>query len=122
MYQLENELVAFERVDCANCGVPFMIYKPQLNKLRETKDTFYCPNGHAQSYRKSTLQIKIEEIKKELDTTKKRLDNEISWATQLQYENRELKKVLCPYCGKKLLGLPAHLKRKHKEETAHGNT
>lgn len=48
--------------DCCNCGVSFFITSSLYRSLKRTKNTFYCPNGHAQSYRQS----EADELKEQL--------------------------------------------------------
>ena len=36
--------------NCYSCGTPFGVEKQLMANLRENHNTFYCPNGHAQSY------------------------------------------------------------------------
>lgn len=50
-------------IECCNCAVIFTVSVEFDNNLRESKKTFYCPNGHPQSYTKSTS----ERLKKELE-------------------------------------------------------
>jgi len=47
-----------------------------LSKLKETQKTFYCLNGHAQSYTKSTADIlrdTVNKTQRELSQTKREL-------------------------------------------------
>jgi hypothetical protein len=36
--------------ECCACGVLFGIPNRMQKRLRESHDSFYCPNGHSQSY------------------------------------------------------------------------
>ena len=38
------EIVKFDKVCCANCGVQFMITQEHMKHLRLSSQTFYCPN------------------------------------------------------------------------------
>src|SRR5690606_3209460 len=49
-------------IPCAECGVEFCLPNNLVNKLRETRRTFYCPNGHALSYKRSTVDELRDEI------------------------------------------------------------
>lgn len=40
--------------ECCNCGVIFFMTNSLNKSFRNTKKTFYCPNGHGQSYSEST--------------------------------------------------------------------
>jgi flagellar motility protein MotE (MotC chaperone) len=52
----------FREIECCNCGVIFGASPTLDNNWRETKKTFYCPNGHGQSYSKSTAQRLQEQL------------------------------------------------------------
>lgn len=65
-----NTNLQFDLCECCVCGVQHCIPTFLNKKLKETKDTFYCPNGHSQSYRKSTADILQEKLEqKERDFT-----------------------------------------------------
>lgn len=48
--------------ECCVCGVNFCISAGLGRNLKETKAKFFCPNGHSQSYTKSTSDILRSEI------------------------------------------------------------
>lgn len=55
---VEHRALAFEVIECCNCHVQFCVTQEHEAKLVETKETFYCPNGHPQSYTgKSNKQV-----------------------------------------------------------------
>ena len=63
--------VDLEPIECCNCAVIFGV-PPQWNiNRRETKQTFYCPNGHPQSYTKSDA----DRLREQLEAEKKKLAN-----------------------------------------------
>lgn len=51
---LAGELTSFSvsavMMVCGKCGIPFSVPTNYHNKLRETGETWYCPNGHARVY------------------------------------------------------------------------
>jgi hypothetical protein len=49
-------------IDCCDCGLTFFVQKKLQSNWKRDKATFYCPNGHAQSYVKSTAEILQAEI------------------------------------------------------------
>jgi hypothetical protein len=51
-------------IECCNCGVVFLVSERLHLSWRRTKQTFYCPNGHGQSYTKSTAAILEERLAK----------------------------------------------------------
>lgn len=48
--------------ECCKCGVISLISVSLDKAYRASKASFYCPNGHAQSYVKSTEQILNETL------------------------------------------------------------
>ena len=59
---MEQITIVYVNEECCNCGVIFGINSRLHRNLKETKRTFYCPNGHGQSYTKSTSEILREEM------------------------------------------------------------
>jgi hypothetical protein len=67
----------YVNVECYKCDIVFAV-SHDLNKAwRRDKTTFYCPNGHAQSYTKSTadiLQEKLNVKEGEVDRLKREIE------------------------------------------------
>ena len=53
--------VCFETIECCNCHLIFAVTKQHRNSLIEAHETFYCPNGHPQSYVSKTDADKWKE-------------------------------------------------------------
>lgn len=51
-------------IECCACGIEFGVSKSYDNNLRKKKQVFYCPNGHCQSYTKSTADRLAEDVEK----------------------------------------------------------
>lgn len=49
-------------IECYCCGVLFGVTDQLHGQLKKAKQTFYCPNGHGQSYIKSTEEELREQI------------------------------------------------------------
>ena len=84
------------------CGVVVWYPKNFVEDKRNTKATFYCPNGHARSYAESTeerLQKRLDAANSELAATKGRIE--------------KLKEGKCPFCWRTVKDLSSHLKRRH---------
>jgi hypothetical protein len=54
----------FTTIECYKCGILFSVSKEFDDNRRKDKMTFYCPNGHGQSYIKSTEEILREKNNK----------------------------------------------------------
>lgn len=52
----------FTKIECCNCGVLFAVSTTLDKNWHKTKATFYCPNGHPQSYTKSTEEYLKEQL------------------------------------------------------------
>lgn len=111
---------------CCGCGVQFWMTTDLNRSRREDNRSFYCPNGHAQSYRENKLEI----LQKEKDELQRRLQAEINTAKHLaavrlkalEAEKRERRKIerrvangVCPCCNRTFEDLQRHMKTKHKD-------
>lgn len=61
---MEQITITYDNVSCCSCGVIFGFQSGLNAQRKESKATFYCPNGHAQSYIKSTADKLSEEIER----------------------------------------------------------
>lgn len=71
-YTLNNSQT-FELQECCSCGTMFLIPQILGNSFRRHKTSFYCPNGHAQTYTESTadkLKRELEEKDREITRLK----------------------------------------------------
>lgn len=104
---------------CTICGITFLMPKNYVSMLRETHNTFYCPNGHHLYYYQKT---DAEKLKDRL----RQKENELAQATtakiqievQLDKANEKLNRVAsgqCPCCDKKYKHLASHMASKHPE-------
>lgn len=59
--------VEITRITCIVCKVSFWITTSHKNQLLKTKESFYCPNGHSQSYVGETDAQKLANAKYRLD-------------------------------------------------------
>jgi len=49
-------------IECVACGMPFAMPTGRKQELRNCHNTFYCPNGHGQSYQQETEAEKLRRI------------------------------------------------------------
>ncbi len=75
-------------VDCFKCGIVFWVSNKLNDNWKRDKTTFYCPNGHGQSYSKSTADI----LQEKLDGKERRVTYLESENVRLERENNKLKK------------------------------
>jgi len=48
--------------ECCTCGVLFYVSKTLKENWENTQKLFFCPNGHSQSYIRSTADILRDEL------------------------------------------------------------
>lgn len=128
--------VTLETVICCRCAVPFAMPTQLQQHFKDSKETFYCPNGHSQVYRKSTeqeLRETLEEEKRQRSQSEQALKAKLfekqeeadnwraNWQKQLkekQKAERTLKRVhkgVCPCCNRTFDNLAKHMQTKHPE-------
>lgn len=56
----------FACLSCCECGIQFLVPRAYRSSVRSSKQVWYCPNGHGQSYSRSELDIFREESVKNL--------------------------------------------------------
>ena len=85
-------------IECCNCGILFSISSTFNANLKQNKQLFYCPNGHPQSYTKSTADILRERLdKKESEAFEKdikinSLERDLNSAKKLVIRYRKVNK------------------------------
>lgn len=119
-YSLTETIVT---IRCCACSVLFGM--PQSLKDRCQKDTdrsFYCPNGHGMTYKKSTLQIEKERLESTIDTIRihnaeltEKLLTEMSAKKKAQKELKRAQLGVCTCCNRTFTNLQRHMETKHPE-------
>lgn len=118
-------------ITCCNCGIVFAVTEERQADLRETHDTFYCPNGHPQSYKGPTAdEKKIAKLEATIFKRNQQLaaqDESLGWLHDIHAKdskriaamqgvmNRRMRLIVhgcCPICGE-LANLKSHLKTRH---------
>lgn len=114
-----NETISFEMIVCCSCKVPFMVTQQHRQKLKDSGDTFYCPNGHAQHY----TDTECKRTKAALAKAKQDIDDLEKWNNKLAQDKwalvdklREARKKDCPHCSKRYINLERHIKKQHPNE------
>jgi hypothetical protein len=122
------------RHECCNCGVVFWITDYMQSCRLKDAQSFYCPNGHPQSYGKTEAD-KVREAKalveKERDALRRQRDqlkqNEAWFEDRLkagENQRRALKGQItkitkrvasgvCPCCNRSFVNLKRHMAGKH---------
>lgn len=105
---------------CCNCGIPFLVPRNYYDMLKNSGTTFYCPNGHGQSYRVG--ESEAQKLKRQLQQKENELAQTVTAKIQIENQldkaNKKLKKVAsgqCPCCDKTYVHLSNHMAKKHPE-------
>lgn len=112
---------------CHKCGIRSGLPQDFYLRLQETKDTFYCPNGHAAVFRNSRaddLETKLIAERARSDRLKAAADYEYRQRKSIERSRSALKgqvtKVknrvgngVCPCCNRTFQNLLAHMKTQH---------
>lgn len=103
-----------QETNCCICGVKICFDDGFYNTLKKTHKTFYCLNGHAQSF---VAKSEAEKQKEICDIIKKESDKRIDELEQ-EIESLRDKSIYCPTCKKffkSTYALNRHIKN-HKEK------
>lgn len=111
--------VSLEVQTCIACGVYFGVPKQLDYQLRQNHKSFYCPNGHPQSY---CGESEAEKLRRELKRKEQEVADQVRAKLQAQSElqaaERKLKRVakgVCPCCNRSFANLHKHMTTKHPE-------
>ena len=119
--------------ECVNCHVVFAITQEFQARMRDTHHSFYCPNGHGQSYLAETeaekLARQLKFMKQDLDWYKtaearqsaERAATERQLAATKGVVTRMRKRAItgaCQFCHRHFANVERHVASKHPKETA----
>lgn len=79
---MESTNLPIKEISCASCGVAIWITSHNEARLRDSGETFYCINGHAQSFQPSNM----DKLKKELASANQALSTVRNHAQYLEQE------------------------------------
>jgi hypothetical protein len=121
--------VMMETEVCCNCGITFGLPTDFQTNRRGDKKSFYCPNGHPQSYTRS----EADRLRDELARANQRLDQKKAEADEMRNQrdraerrrlatkgvvtrikNRTVRGV-CPCCEATFPDLEIHMKEHHPD-------
>jgi hypothetical protein len=109
----------FAMVECCECHVAFAMPSVMNRELLESRETFYCPNGHGQQYAGETSAQKAEralQAERQMHTQTQHLLAQAKADTaKLQ---RRISAGACPCCNRNFQNLQLHMKTKHAQFSA----
>lgn len=121
-----TELITLETQVCCACGITFAMPSHYVSKLRESKNNFYCPNGHTLAFQESAKDREIARLKEEKDQAERSrmyLHNQLTEKAQdiaklqrqIKTRNRRIAAGVCPCCNRTVKQLAEHMKTMHPE-------
>jgi len=114
--QAMADLYGRETVECCNCGTAWAMSSQLVAALRESHKTFYCPNGHGQSFTgKSAAQVlqdKLDAKQRELDAMTRWRD---SWQADFHRSESTYRCVIagCDHSNQTKAAMRKHMAREH---------
>lgn len=120
--------------ECCNCHVIFAIPDYMREKLIEKGNTFYCPNGHGQSYGEGEIgelrkklnnaRSRMEQAEADAERARKQRDEALKEAANQKRQRTRIanrvKNGVCPDCHRSFKNLKEHQMSCHgtKEQAA----
>lgn len=128
----ETKVQQFRVEACCNCGVEFAMTEYFYSERLGDKKSFYCPNGHSQSYTGASYQKQIAQLEADKIALRSRVESERQAtataerkAARAKAEAKRMEKraaaSLCPYCNRSFVTvrMQKHIHTKHPDK-AHG--
>lgn len=121
-------IVTLRSETCCQCGMLFGLSSNDLERLRRTHETFWCPSGHPQNYvGKTDLQIAQEQAQREraradraAADAKHQRDRRQSVERSLTATRghmtrikKRIKSGACPCCHEQFANLGRHMQSQH---------
>jgi hypothetical protein len=109
--------------ECYKCHIVFAIPEDLQKRAKASRDvSFYCPNGHGQSYTQSEemrLRHQLDQREAELEHLHGKLNEALQTITTKKREITRIKNRIhngvCPECHRHFENLERHMNTKHQE-------
>lgn len=102
---------------CYKCGIEFHVATNWNANRIEDKNSFFCPNGHSQSYVGKTDREKLAEKEAELAKVRSALyaerDDKEKAQAKLSRISKRIHAGVCPKCNRTFENVALHMKSKH---------
>lgn len=112
---------------CCSCQIPFAMRKAHQDMLRRTSNSFFCPNGHPQSYRVTTEDQLRQKVKDAEEAVRRANHSQnLAWEEAAKAKKREqlaagetrglvtrIASGICPCCNRFFSNVERHMKSKH---------
>lgn len=124
-----DTVIEMKTIVCYKCAIPFAVPSQYRAYLKDTGETFHCPNGHSQHYSESTIDKLKKELEKEhsaKDRLWKIIDSKNETINSIERQKaaikghatrlkNRVKNGVCPCCNRTFSNLADHMKSKHPE-------
>ena len=122
----------FEIIQCCNCGIDMVMAADYVERRRKDGETFYCLNGHPQSFRQTETDRLKEQLAKEaktrelLETRLKDANDRadanyrslVAQKGQVTKLKKRVQHGVCPCCNRTFANLGRHMQGQHPEFSA----
>jgi hypothetical protein len=120
---------SLETLSCGSCGIPFAIPLDMHRKVKDSGDSFWCPNGHQISYHRSEADNLRDKLAREQSARKRAEAAEVHQRDQrvaaersaaaykgrvTRLKNRAAAGV-CPCCNRHFENVERHMSTKHPD-------
>lgn len=122
-------------ITCCNaqCGISFAVPEWWAKGRRETHATFYCQNGHSQSYQtesnaekfrreRDIARQQMARVEQEREDQRTRVDKERIRAEKAEQAKKKLEKRTaagtCPCCQRTFSNMTTHMRKQHPQFVA----
>lgn len=127
-------MAEFEEHICPACGIVYGLTARFVAGRRQNKETFYCPNGHSLSFKKSKedqLAEELSRVKQQLaqrddvinslsnSIDRERQDHAVTKKQAAAYKGkvgtlaRRAAAGICPCCSRSFVNMARHMADKH---------
>lgn len=118
-----SETVTLQTLVCYSCGMVFAVPEPWQQNRQDDHQSFWCPNGHAQSYKdKSEAERYKDMLEKEQRRNAPLRENMIAAQKALDRAEKALARHkkrsaagVCPCCNRTVKQLAEHMQSKHAD-------
>jgi hypothetical protein len=113
---VETEIIP---IQCSACSVWYGLDKTFKDRRYSDKQSFYCPNGHAQSWTEGDAdRLRATNLRLESQLSFERSQRQILEASKAKLERahkRLVKSGVCPCCKRSFVALKRHMDTKHPD-------
>lgn len=117
--------IEFSTMQCCTCHLPFAVTARFEKDRRSDRETFYCPQGHAQSFRAGADEE--TRLRRELDRERELREAEAARLQRVVLERDQIAKAhgkmrvrvmngVCPCCNRTFQNLLRHMQTEHAGE------